>query len=101
MAFIPIAAGHVHGKREKTAIELLRERRALRRESAQPLPNLSRIQRRVLERAVDRGTVRLAAANRYYLDEDALRDLRSRQFAIGFAFIVVAAGIGAAWLLIG
>ena len=100
MAVIPIAAGHVHGKQQKSVIDLLRERRALNRESAQPLPDLSRMQRRVLERAVDRGTVRLATGNRYYLDEDALRDLHSRQFATAFAVAVVAAGIAATWLLI-
>src|SRR5262245_60296393 len=72
MAFIPAAAGHVGAKHQKSVIDLLRERRALRREAAQPLPDLSKMQRRVLEQAVDRGTVRLAAGNRYYLDEDAL-----------------------------
>jgi hypothetical protein len=100
MAFVPIAAGHVHTKQEKTIVALLRERRALKRETAQPLPDLSKMQRRVLERAVDRGTVRHLSGNRYYLDEDALRDFQSRQLAIAFAFVVVASGIGAAWLLI-
>jgi hypothetical protein len=47
-----------------------------------------------------RGTVRLAAGNRYYLDQDALRDVHSRQLAMTFAFAVVASGIGAAWLLL-
>ena len=100
MAFIPIAAGHVSTKHQKSVIDLLRKCRALRREAAQPLPDLSKMQRRVLDQAVDRGTVRLAAGNRYYLDEDALRDFHSRQFAIAFASAVVAAGIAAAWLLI-
>ena len=101
MTFIPIAAGHVHTKQEKTIVALLRERRALTRETAQPMSDLSNMQRRFLERAVDRGTVRVLAGSRYYLDEDALRGLHSRQRAIAFAFVVVAAGIGAAWLLIG
>ena len=100
MAFIPIAAGHVHTKQEKTIVALLRERHALKREMAQPLPDLSRMQRRSLDRAIDKGTVRVVAGSRYYLDEDALRDLHSRQRAIAFAFTLVAAGIGAAWVLI-
>ena len=99
--FFPIAAGRASSRHEKTIVQLLRERGALRRETAQPLADLSRMQRRFLERAVDRGTVCHAAGHRYYLDEDALHDLRSRQLAIGFAFVVVASGIGAAWLLIG
>jgi hypothetical protein len=100
MAFIRIAAGHVHTKQEKTIVALVRERRALKRETAQPLPDLSKMQRRFLENAVGRGTVRLVVGSRYYLDEDALRDLHSRQRAIAFAFVVVASGIAAAWLLI-
>src|SRR5262245_6350762 len=99
MAFIPIAAGHVHGKQQKSVIDVLRERQALKRESAQPLPDLSKMQRRFLERAVDRGMVRLAAANRYYLDEDALKDFHSRQWAVAFSLAVVAAGIVAALAL--
>jgi hypothetical protein len=101
MAFVPIAVGHARGKAEKPIIALLRERGAWKRETAQPLPDLSKSQRHDLERKVDGGIVRLVAGHRYYLDDDALRDHRSRQLAIGFAFIVVAAGIGAAWLLIG
>ena len=100
MAFIPIAAGHVHGKREKTAIELLRERHALRRESAQALQNLSSSQRRSVERLVERGVVRLAARDRYYIDEDALQEHRGRQQAIAFSFFVIAAGVAAAFALI-
>jgi len=100
MAFIPIAAGHVHGKRDKTAIELLRERHALRRESAQPLQGLSSSQRRSVERLVERGVIRPAARDRFYIDEDALREYHGRQLAIGFSFFVIAAGVAAAWALI-
>jgi hypothetical protein len=100
MAFIPIAAGHTHGKREKTALQLLRDRRALRRESAQPLTDLSRSQRRSVERLVERGVVRKAAGDRYYIDGDALSDYRGRQLAIGFGFLVIAAGVAAGLALI-
>jgi hypothetical protein len=100
MAFIPIVAGHAHGKREKTAIELLRERHALRLESAQALQGLSSSQRRSLERQVERGVVRQAAKDRYYIDEDTLQECRGRQQAIAFSFFVIAAGVAAAWALI-
>ena len=100
MAFIPIAAGHGHRKREKTAIELLRDRHALRRESAQPLQGLSSSQRRSVERLVDRGVIRPAARDRFYIDQDALREYRGRQWALAFGFFVVAAGVAAAWALI-
>jgi hypothetical protein len=100
MAFIPIAAGHGHGKREKTAIELLRERHAMRRESAQPLQGLSSSQRRGVERLVERGVIRAAAKDRYYIDEGVLREYRDRQLAIGFSFVVIAAGVAAAWALL-
>ena len=54
MAFIPIAAGHVAAKHQKSVVDLLRERHAMRREAAQPLPNLSSWQRRRVEQLVDR-----------------------------------------------
>lgn len=100
MAFIPIAAGHVSTKHQKTVIDVLRERHAMGRATAQPLPNLSSWQRRRVEHLLERGVIRLAARDRYYLDQDALQELQSRQWALAFSFAVVAAGIGAAWLLI-
>jgi hypothetical protein len=99
MAFIPIAARHVTTKHEKSVIDLLRERHAVRREAAQPLPELSSSQRRRIEQLVAREIVRLTAGNRYYLDEDALQESHARQRAIAFALAVISAGIGAAWLL--
>ena len=99
MAFIPIAAGHVSSKHEKTIVQLLRERGAMQRETAQPLPDLSKMQRRFLGRAVDRGLVRPVAGHRYYLDKDALSDLRSRQWAMAFSILVVAAGVAAVFAL--
>ena len=100
MAFIPIAAGHVAATHQKTLIDLLRERHALRRASAQPLPQLSGWQRRRLEYFLERGVIRLAARERYYLDEDAVQEWRSRQWAAAFSVAVVAGGIVAAWTLI-
>jgi hypothetical protein len=100
MAFIPIAVGHTAARHEKTIVALLRERHAVRRETAQPLTDLSKMQRRFLERAVDRGTVRLVAGNRYYIDEDALREYRGRLVALAFSILVVAAGVAAAFALI-
>ena len=100
MAFIPIAAGHAAAKHEKTIVAVLRERRAVRRETAQPLTDLSKMQRRFLERALDRGTVRLVAGNRYYIDEDVLREYRGRQLAIAFSLVVITTGIAAAFALL-
>jgi hypothetical protein len=100
MGFVPIAARHGTAKYQKSVIDLLRERRAMRRDAAQPLPNLSSWQRRRVEQLVDRGVVRLAARDRYYLDEDALQEWHSRQWAVAFSFAVIAAGVVAAWALI-
>ena len=100
MGFVPVAVGHSTAKHQKTVLDLLRERHAMKRETAQPLPNLSPWQRRRVDRLIDRGVVRLAAKDRYYIDENALRDCAARNRAIAFAMVVVAAGVGAAWLLI-
>jgi hypothetical protein len=100
MAFIPIAAGHIAAKHQKSVIDLLRERHAMRREAAQSLPNLSSWQRRRVEQLVDRGVVRLAARDRYYIDEDALEEWHSRQWAVAFSFAVIAGGVVAAFALI-
>jgi hypothetical protein len=100
MAFIPIAAKHTAAKHQKSVIDLLRERRAMRREAAQPLPDLSSWQRRRVEQLVDRGVVRLAARDRYYIDEDALQEWHSRQWAVAFSLAVIAAGVVAAFALI-
>ena len=99
MAFIPIAAGHAAAKHQKSVIDLLRERHAVQRAAAQPLPELSASQRRRMGQLVDRDIIRPVAGHRYYLDEDALRELHSRQLAVAFSFAVVAAGIVAAWTL--
>jgi hypothetical protein len=100
MGFVPVAAGHSTAKHQKTVLDLLRERHAVKREAAQPLPNLSPWQRRRVDRLIDRGVVRLAAKDRYYIDENARRDWAARNRAIAFAIVVVAAGVGAAWLLL-
>ena len=100
MAFIPIAAGHVATKSQKSVIDILRERHAVRRGAAQPLPELSSSQRRRIGQLVDRDVVRVVAGTRYYLDEDALHELHSRQRAVAFSLAVVVAGIVAAWTLI-
>jgi len=100
MAFIPIAAGHVAARNQKSVIDLLRERHAMRREAAQPLPNLSSWQRHRVEQLVDRGVVRLAARDRYYIDEGALEEWHSRQWAVAFSVAVIAAGVVAAFALI-
>ncbi len=99
MAFIPIAAGHGARKQQKSVIDLLRERHALHRGAAQALPELSSSQRRRMGQLVDRDIVRLVAGNRYYLDEDALQELHSRQWAVVFSFAVTVAGVVAAWIL--
>ena len=100
MGFVPVAAAHSAAKNQKTVLDLLRERHAMKRESAQPLPNLSPWQRRRVDRLIDRGVVRLAAKDRYYIDQDALRESHARQRAFAFVLAVVAAGIGTAWLLL-
>ena len=99
MAFIPIAAGHVGTKQQKSVVDLLRERHALHRKAAQPLPELSSSQRRRIRLLVDRDVVRVVAGTRYYLDEDALHELHTRQWAVAFSLAVVVAGIVAAWTL--
>jgi hypothetical protein len=100
MEFVPIAAGHVTAKHQKSVIDLLRERHAVSRGAAQPLPDLSSWQRRRVEHLVDRGVVRLAARDRYYIDVDALQEWHSRQWAVAFSFAVIAAGVVAAFALI-
>ena len=100
MGFVPVVAGHSTAKPQKHVLDLLRERHAVKRETAQPLPNLSPGQRRRVDRLLDRGVVRLAAKDRYYIDENALRDWVARNWAIAFAIVVLAAGVGAAWLLL-
>jgi hypothetical protein len=99
LAFIPIAAGRVATKQQKSVIDVLRERHAVHRGAAQALPELSSSQRRRLGQLVDRDVVRLVAGNRYYLDEDALQDSHSRQWALAFSFLVIAAGVAAAFAL--
>jgi hypothetical protein len=89
-----IAVGtHSTPKYEQTLINRLRERQALQYATAQPLPELSSGQRRRVDRLIERGVLRLAGSDRYYLDEDALQEWRSRQRNIAFAISVVAAGI--------
>ena len=100
MAFIPIAAGHRAARQQKAITDLLRERHAVHRTGAQPLPELSSSQRRRVGKLVDRGIVRLAARDRYYLDEDALQEWHARQWAAAFSFLVIAAGVATAWALI-
>jgi hypothetical protein len=100
MGFVGVAVGHSSAKHQKTVLDLLRERHAVKRETAQALPNLSPWQRRRVDRLVERGVVRLAAKDRYYIDENALRDCAARNRAIAFAMVVVAAGVGVAWLLL-
>ena len=100
MAFIPIAAGHLATKHQKSVIDLLRERHAVNRGAAQPLPELSSSQRRRMGQLVDRDIIRLVAGNCYYLDEDALQEFHWRQWALAFSFLVIAAGVGAAFALI-
>ena len=99
MAFIPIAAGHAARKQQKSVIDLLRERHAVHRGAAQALPELSSSQRRRIGQLVDRDIVRLVAGHRYYLDEDALQEMHSRQWALAFSFLVIAAGVAAAFAL--
>jgi hypothetical protein len=93
------AGANSTAKYQKTVIALLRERHAVQRTAAQPLPELSSWQRRRVDQLVDRGVLRVAEEGRYYVDEEALREWHARQRAIAFAVIVVSAGIGAAWLL--
>jgi hypothetical protein len=100
MAFIPIAGAHTSAKQQKSVIDLLRERRAVQRAAAQPMPQLSASQRRRMGHLVDRDIVRLVAGNRYYLDEEALGELHSRQRALTFSVVVIAAGVAAAFVLI-
>jgi hypothetical protein len=97
---MPVAAGaRSIAKYEQTVINLLRERRAVQHATAQPLPELSSWQRRHVDRLVERGVLRPGAKDRYYLDEDALQEWRSRQRAMAFAIFVIAAGVAAAWAL--
>ena len=92
-----IAAGQSMAKHQKRVIDLLRGRHAVQRDTAQALPaDWSSAQHRAVGQLVDRGVVRLAAKDRYYLDEDALRDWRARQGKIAFAIALIGAGVAAA-----
>ena len=99
MAFIPIAAGRAAAKHQKAVIDLLRERHAVHRAAAQPLPELSAMQRRRMGQLVDRDIIRLVAGHRYYLDENALGEFHSRQLAVAFSILVISAGVAAAFAL--
>jgi hypothetical protein len=65
----------------------------VRRDRARPLANLPAIQRRQVNRLVDRGVIRRTPAGSYYLDRDALSDLRGTQQRIAFSVFVVVAGV--------
>ena len=99
MGFFPVAARHLATKHQKSVVDLLRERHAVNRGAAQPMPELSSSQRRRMGQLVDRDIIRLVAANRYFLDEDALQEFNSRLLAIAFSILVISAGVAAAWLL--
>jgi hypothetical protein len=71
----------------------------MRREARSRAGIPSSWQRRRVEQLVDRGVVRLAARDRYYIDEDALEEWHSRQWGVAFSFAVIAAGVVAAWTL--
>ena len=92
MTFVPSAARH-HGTTQNTVIERLREAGAVRRDRARPLTDLPASHRRHVDRLVDRGVVRRTPAGTYYLDRDALSDLRARQRVMAFSVFVVVAGL--------
>jgi hypothetical protein len=92
MAFTPIGAGHRTGL-QKNAIQRLREAGALRRDQAQPLTDLPAIQRRQLNRLMDRGVIRRTPVGSYYLDRDALNDYLGRNRKLAFSVFVVVAGL--------
>jgi hypothetical protein len=97
MAFVPYARHH--GAASKHVLERLREAGAVRRDQARPLTDLPAIQRRQLNRLVDRGVVRRTAAGSYFLDRDALNDYVGRNRKLGFSIFVVVAGLIAGILL--
>jgi hypothetical protein len=95
-----VAAGaHNSVSFDQTVIRQLREQQAVRHATAQPLTNLTPAQRRRVDRLIDLGIIRSAANDRYYLDEEALHEWNSRKRKVAFALSVIAAGAGAAWLL--
>jgi hypothetical protein len=92
MAFIPIGANH-RAKVQKNAIQRLREAGAVRRDQARPLPDLPSLERRQLNRLVDRGVIRRTPAGSYYLDRDALNDYAGRNRNLAFSIFVLVAGL--------
>jgi hypothetical protein len=94
------AGSHSGVSLDHTLIKQLRDQQAVRRATAQPLANLSPAQRRRVDRLIERGIIRLATKDRYYVDEDALHEWNSRKRTIAFALSVIAAGVGMAWLLL-
>jgi hypothetical protein len=99
MAFIPIA--HHKSATHVGVVDRLRKAGALHRNTAQPLPDLNRWERRRLDDLIARGVIRRAARATYYLDRDALGELRALQAKVVFSVAVVVVGVIAGVILTG
>ena len=97
MAFIPIA--HHKSGAHVSVVDRLRKSGALQRNTAQPLPDLNRWERRRVDSLIARGVIRRATRATYYLDRDALSELHALQGKVVFSVAVVVAGVIAGVIL--
>ena len=98
-AVVAAAAGGSAAARRRV-IARMRERGAVRPNTAQPLPDdLNRPQRHAADRLIRVGVLRQASPGAYFLDESALADYRGRQRAIALSIAIALAGLAAALLL--
>lgn len=86
----PVIAAAV-GAARRRVVNKLRDRGATRPETAQPLEDLRRLERRMLTRLLDSGAVREVAPGRYYLDEPAWEASQSfrRRLALIIALVLL------------
>jgi hypothetical protein len=99
MRVVPLMVAH-GASDEKSVIQRLRETGALQRDTARPLPDMPRRHRRHVERLKERGIIREAGPGAFYLDEEALHDLRGQQRTIALSVMIALAGLGIALLLL-
>ena len=89
-----------HGAAQKRITQRLREMGAVRRETAQPLPDLPKSHQRDVARLIERGIIRKAQPGTYYLDQDALSEDRARARTVAWILAVLGAGLLAALTLL-
>jgi hypothetical protein len=94
------SAGARHASAQKRITQRLREKGAVHRDTAQPLPEVSGIERKEMERLIGKDIIRQARPGLYYLDEAALRDHRGTALRVVWVLIVLVAGVAAALALL-